>query len=256
MFLPVGDDNRDRRTTPYINYLFILINILVFIFLQGMGNDWRFTYAYATVPAEILTGDDVISRSKVLTDIVTGERVQVPGLQRTPINVYGTLLSSMFMHGGWAHLLGNMLFLLIFGDNIEDAMGHRRYLYFYLLCGVLAALCHVFFTAFTAQSVYMPSLGASGAISGVMGGYMLLFPTRRVHMWIFFLIISVPAIIAVGLWFVFQVISSLGMLGGDDASGIAYAAHIGGFVAGLLLVKAFAPKRRRVQLIQEEEAGR
>ena len=204
MFIPIGDDNRDRRTTPYINYLFIAINIIVFIFLQGMGTDWRFTYAYATVPAEILTGADVVSRSKVLTDIVTGERIQVPGLQVTPISVYLTLITSMFMHGGWAHLLGNMLFLHVFGDNLEDAMGHRRYFFFYLLCGIIAALCHVLFTAFSSQSVYMPSLGASGAISGVMGGYMLLFPTRSVHMWIFFLIISVPAIIAVGLWFVFS----------------------------------------------------
>ena len=253
MFIPIGDDNRDRRTTPYINYLFIAINLIVFIFLQGMGTDWRFTYAYATVPAEILTGADVVSRSKVLTDIVTGERIQVPGLQVTPISVYLTLITSMFMHGGWAHLLGNMLFLHVFGDNLEDAMGHRRYFFFYLLCGIIAALCHVLFTAFSSQSVYMPSLGASGAISGVMGGYMLLFPTRSVHMWIFFLIISVPAIIAVGLWFVFQVINGMGMLGGDDASGVAYAAHIGGFIAGLLLVKAFA-KRRRVRLIKEEES--
>lgn len=255
MFLPIGDDNRDRQSTPYINYLFIAINILVFIFLQHMGSDWRFTYAYATVPAEILTGDDVVSRSRVLTDVVTGEHIQIPGLQVTPINVYLTLITSMFMHGGWAHLGGNMLFLAIFGDNIEDAMGHRRYFYFYLLCGVLASLCHVLFTAFSPQSVYMPSLGASGAISGVMGGYMLLFPTRRVHVWIFFLVVAVPAIIAVGLWFVFQVISGLGMLGGDDASGVAYAAHVGGFIAGLLLVKVFA-KPRRVRLIKEEEAGR
>lgn len=252
MFLPIGDDNSDRQTTPYINYLFIAVNILVFIFLQHMGNDWRFTYAYATVPAEILTGHDVVSHSKVLTDVVTGERIQIPGLQVTPINVYLTLFTSMFMHGGWAHLFGNMLFLLIFGDNIEDAMGHRRYFTFYLLCGLLASLSHVLFTAYTAQSVYMPSLGASGAISGVMGGYILLFPTRRVNLWIFFFIVAVPAIIAVGLWFVFQVLSGLGKLGGDDASGVAYAAHIGGFIAGLLLVKAFA-KPRQVRLIKKEK---
>lgn len=240
MFLPIGDDNRDRQTTPYINYLFIVLNILVFVFLQKMGNDWRFTYAYATVPAEVLTGHDVVSQARILTDVVTGERIEIPGLQPTPVNVYLTIFTAMFMHGGWAHLGGNMLFLAIFGDNLEDIMGHRRYFFFYLLCGVLAGLSHVFFTAYSAQSVYLPSLGASGAISGVMGGYMLLFPTRSVHLWIFFFIVSVPAIIAVGLWFVFQVTSGLGMLGGDDASGVAYAAHIGGFVAGLLLVKAFA----------------
>jgi membrane associated rhomboid family serine protease len=252
MFLPVGDDNRDRRTTPYINYLFIAINILVFIVLQNMGNDWHFTYAYANVPAEILTGHDVVSQSKVLQDMVSGERIQVPGLQPTPINVYLTLITSLFMHGGWAHLAGNMLFLLIFGDNVEDLMGHSRYFFFYLLCGVLASLSHVLFTAYTAQSVYMPSLGASGAISGVMGGYFLLFPTRRVSLWIFFFIIGVPAFVAVGLWFVFQVVSGWGMLGGDDSAGVAYAAHIGGFIAGLLLVKAFA-KRRRLRVVEKEE---
>lgn len=150
MFLPIGDDNRDRRTTPYINYLFIALNIVVFILLQKMGNDWRFTYAYATVPAEILTGHDVVSRSQVLKDIITGDQMQIPGLQPTPIPVYLTMLTAMFMHGGWMHLLGNMLFLMIFGDNIEDAMGHRRYFWFYLLCGVLAAISHVLFTAFSA----------------------------------------------------------------------------------------------------------
>lgn len=253
MFLPIGDDNKDRQTTPYINYLFIAINILVFVFLQGRGGNWQFTFAYATVPAEILSGHDVVSSSRVLTDIVTGDRLQIPGLQPTPIPVYFTLITSLFMHGGWMHLLGNMLFLMIFGDNIEDAMGHRRYFWFYLLCGLLASLSHVLFTAYSNQSIYTPSLGASGAISGVMGGYMLLFPTRSVRMWIFFFIVSVPAIIAVGLWFVFQVVNGLGTFGNDDAAGgVAYAAHIGGFIAGLLLVKAFA-RRRRVQLIQEEK---
>lgn len=254
MFIPIGDDNKDRRTTPYINYLFIVANILVFIFFQGMGYNWQFTYAFATVPAEILSGHDIISQAHRISDVLTGDQLQVPPLQPTPIPVYFTLLTSMFMHGGWGHLLGNMLFLFIFGDNIEDAMGHRRYFWFYLLCGVIAGLSHVFFTAFSAQSVYTPSLGASGAISGVMGGYILLFPTRRVSVWILFLIIGVPAIVAVGLWFVFQVLSGIGMLGGDDASGVAYAAHIGGFIAGLLLVKAFA-RPRRVQLIKEEEAA-
>lgn len=254
MFLPIGDDNRDRRTTPVVNYFFIIINILVFVFLQKMGNDWHFTYAYAAVPAEILTGQDVVSQSKVLTDIVTGERIQVPGLQPTPVNVYLTIFTAMFMHGGWAHLAGNMLFLYIFGDNVEDLMGHGRYFFFYLFCGVIATLSHVLFTAYSVQSVYMPSLGASGAISGVMGGYLLLFPTRRVSLWIFFFIIGVPAFIAVGLWFVFQVISGMGVLGGQDASGVAYAAHIGGFIAGLLFVKRFA-RRRRLAYYEEEESG-
>lgn len=158
------------------------------------------------------------------------------------------------MHGGLAHILGNMLFLFIFGDNLEDAMGHSRYFFFYLLCGVIAGLSHVFATYFFGQSPYIPSLGASGAISGVMGGYILLFPRRRVQIWLFFFFtISVPAFIAVGLWFVFQVVNGLGALGGDEAAGgIAYAAHIGGFIAGLILVKMFA--RSRPVLANERKA--
>jgi membrane associated rhomboid family serine protease len=159
------------------------------------------------------------------------------------------------MHGGLAHILGNMLFLFIFGDNLEDTMGHSRYFFFYLLCGIIAGLAHVFSTYFFGQSPFVPSLGASGAISGVMGGYLLLFPARRVHIWIFFFFtIAVPAFLAVGIWFVFQVINGLGALGGDEAAGgIAYAAHIGGFIAGLILVKMFT-RKKRVVLAQERKA--
>lgn len=252
MFLPIGDDNRDRTTTPYINYLFIIINILVFIFLQGMGTNDHFTYAYATVPAEILSGQDIVTKAKWFEDAVTGQRFLMPGLQPTNIPVYLTLITSTFMHGGFAHLGGNMLFLWIFGDNIEDALGHRNYFFFYLLCGVLAGLSHVLVSAYTSQSVYIPSLGASGAISGVMGGYLLLFPRRSVRMWILFFITSVPAFIAVGVWFVFQLINGAGMLGGEEAGGVAYAAHIGGFIAGFLLVKLFA-KQRKVELIEKRK---
>jgi membrane associated rhomboid family serine protease len=136
------------------------------------------------------------------------------------------------------------MYLWIFGDNLENAMGHGRYLLFYVLCGVLASLSHVFATAFLNQNPLIPSLGASGAISGILGGYILLYPSRSVHVWILFTIASVPAFIAVGLWFVFQVINGLGTLGGTEAGGIAYAAHIGGFVAGFILVKMFARKQQ------------
>lgn len=255
MFIPVGDDNRDRRITPIVNFLFIAINILVFIFLQDWGRNIPFTYGYSTVPAEILTGSDIISKSRVVIDEITGQYVEIPGLAPTNIHVYLTLISSMFMHGGLAHIIGNLLFLLIFGDNIEDALGHVNYFFFYLLCGVLAALAHVFSTYFFGQSPYVPSLGASGAISGVLGGYIVLFPARKVHLWVFFFFtISVPAFIAVGLWFVFQVVNGLGALGGDEAAGgIAYAAHIGGFIAGLILVKMFAKKKRTV-LVEERKS--
>jgi membrane associated rhomboid family serine protease len=149
------------------------------------------------------------------------------------------------MHGGIAHIAGNMLFLWIFGDNIEDAMGHMNYFFFYLLCGVLAGLSHVFITSAFNQGLLIPSLGASGAISGVLGGYILLFPRKKVYIWLFFwFTIAVPAFVAVGLWFLFQVISGLGMLGGQDAGNVAYGAHVGGFIAGLILVKMFARKPR------------
>src|SRR5207302_3164520 len=120
---------------------------LVFVFLQGMGSNDRFTYAYATVPKEIVSGRDVVTPDHVITDPVSGDQFKAPGLQPTPGSVYLTLLISMFMHGGFAHLFGNMLFLWIFGDNVEDAMGHGRYLIFYLACGIIASLSHVFATA-------------------------------------------------------------------------------------------------------------
>ncbi|HWJ26844.1 MAG TPA: rhomboid family intramembrane serine protease [Flavisolibacter sp.] len=244
MFIPIGDDNRDRRLTPIVNYFFILVNIAVFIMLQDWGTNLHFTYAYATVPAEILTGHDIVTQSQIVTDPVTGQTLEMPGLQPTNIPIYLTLITSTFMHGGIAHIAGNMLYLWIFGDNIEDAMGHVNYFFFYLLCGVLSGLSHVLLTAYLGQNPIIPSLGASGAISGVLGGYILLFPRRRVHIWLFFFFtIYVPAFIAVGLWFVFQVINGMGMLGGEEAGGVAYGAHIGGFIAGLILVKMFVQKR-------------
>src|SRR3954464_1114257 len=182
MLFPIGDDNRGRTITPIVNYLLIAVNVLVFVFLQGLGSNDKFTYAYSTVPGEILTGRDIVTRP-VSVQHFTGQRIEMPGLQPTPVPVYLTLITSMFMHGGIAHIFGNMLFLWIFGDNIEDRLGHVRYLIFYLLCGIIAGLSHVFATAALAgneSSLLVPSLGASGAISGVLGGYILLFPTRRV----------------------------------------------------------------------------
>ena len=253
MLLPIGDDNRDRKRTPFVTYLFILINILVFVFLQDLGTNYYFTYGYSTVPAEILTGSDIITGARTFENPYTGERFSIPGLQKTDIPVYLTLITSMFMHGGLAHLGGNLLYLFIFGDNLESDMGHFNYFLFYLLCGVIASLCHVYGTAYIGQNELIPSLGASGAISGVLGGYILQHPTRKVHVWILFFIISVPAFIAVGLWFVFQVINGVGTLGGNEAGGIAYAAHIGGFIAGLILVKLFTPKRTAV-LVEERKS--
>lgn len=253
MFIPIGDDNRDRRITPYINYLFLAINVLVFVWYQGMGNNIHFTYAFSTVPAEILTGLDVVTDNRILTDPYTGQQVEMPGLRPTPVPVYLTLLTSMFMHGGFAHLLGNMAYLWIFGDNLENVMGHRNYFFFYLLCGILASLAHVVSTAVLGHNPLIPSLGASGAISGILGGYLLLFPRRGIHVWVFFFIITVPAFLTVGIWFVFQLVNGLGALGGDEAGGVAYAAHIGGFIAGLLLVKLFVQKQRVLVVPHEQQ---
>lgn len=244
MLFPIGDDNSDRSVTPIVNYILIAANVLVFIFFQGMGANDKFTYAFSTVPREIVTGQDQVTPPRTVKDPISGDEFQEPGLQPTPFTVYITLLTSMFMHGGWAHLLGNMLFLWIFGDNLENVMGRGRYLIFYLVCGIIASLAHVFTTVAFGNNPLVPSLGASGAISGVLGGYILLFPKRRVRVIMFNMLTQVPALVAIGLWFAFQLISGIGVLGsGSQAGGVAYAAHIGGFIAGLVLVKLFVAGR-------------
>jgi rhomboid family protein len=241
MVFPLYDDNTDRHTTPFVNYALIALNIFVFVVLQRLGTDTDFTYSFSTVPAEIVSGHDIVTSAREVEYM--GQQVLIPGLGQTPVSVYLTLFTSMFMHGGIAHIAGNMLFLWIFGDNIEDRLGHIKYVIFYLLCGVLASLAHVFATAAFAggqQDLLVPSLGASGAISGVLGGYILLHPTRRVTVLLFRFFTQVPAYVAIGLWFLFQLISGLGMLGGgSQTGGVAYAAHIGGFIAGLVLIKFF-----------------
>jgi membrane associated rhomboid family serine protease len=242
--IPIGDDNSGRTIDPFVNYLLIAANIAVFVLFQGMGGNDRFTYAFSTVPQEIVSGKDVVTPAQTVKDPVSGESYKQPGLGLTPISVYLTLLISMFMHGGIAHIGGNMLYLWIFGDNIENALGHLRYLIFYLVCGVLASLAHVFTTAATHGNMLVPSLGASGAISGVLGAYMLLFPGRRVRMMMGRGTTEMPAWVSIGVWFLFQLVAGMGLLGGgSQAGGVAYAAHVGGFVAGLVLVKMFAAGR-------------
>ncbi|MEX2174734.1 MAG: rhomboid family intramembrane serine protease [Pirellulaceae bacterium] len=239
MVMPLGDDNRDRRSFPVVTLVLIAINVLVFVVAQGMGANDAFTMAFSTVPREIVTGKDIVTQDRVVevTTVEGPQRVRRPGHKPTPGSVYFTLLTSMFMHGGIAHLLGNMWFLWIFGDNIEDDVGKVRYVAFYLLCGLLASLTHVVLNA-SGDSSTIPSLGASGAISGVMGAYLLLHPHRRVTVLLLRIITQVPGWVAVGLWFLFQIISSLGILGGMNA-GVAYGAHIGGFVAGAALARPF-----------------
>ena len=239
--IPISDDNTNRKSFPIVNYLFIIVNIFVFIYFQKMGSDQNFTYSYSTVPAEILSGHDIVSSPTIINEPISGQEMQIPGLGVTAIPVWLTLFTSMFMHGGFAHLGGNMLYLFIFGDNLEDELGHLRYFIFYLLCGIIASLTHVFSVFLFGENPLIPSLGASGAISGVMGAYLLLFPTNRVTVFFIIILIKVPAYIVLGAWILLQIANGTGFLGGSEASGIAYAAHIGGFVAGLYLVKKFMP---------------
>jgi membrane associated rhomboid family serine protease len=240
--IPLKDDNTDRTITPYVNYALIAINIIVFVLFQGAGQNLGFTYAFSTVPAEIISGEDIVTPDQVVLDPATGQQFLLPGLQPTPGSVYITLFTAMFMHGGWAHLLGNMLYLWIFGDNIEDRLGHRRYIIFYVAAGLLASLAHVAASVLFGDNLQIPSLGASGAIAGVLGGYLVLFPRRKIMVLLFRFITQVNAIIAVGFWFVLQIFGGLGSLSGNS-DGVAYAAHIGGFIAGLVLIKLFAAGR-------------
>ncbi len=261
MIMPIADDNSDRQLTPVVNYLLIAINAWVFIFFQACGTNEQFIYTWSTVPREIVTGKDVQTPARQVVDRETGRRVEMPGLQPTPISVYLTLLTSMFMHGGWAHILGNMLFLWIFGDNVEDVMGHARYIAFYLLCGVIASLCHVFMTVLVfgtgSDEALVPSLGASGAISGVMGAYLLRFPNKRVTVIILRILTTVPAWVAVGMWFLMQLLMGIPAITGKGGSGgVAYAAHIGGFVAGMVLLYVFATGGETTPITQPRDPPR
>ncbi|MGH9947706.1 MAG: rhomboid family intramembrane serine protease [Pyrinomonadaceae bacterium] len=232
---PIGDDNTDIKITPIVNYAFIGINILVFLLLQQLGSYDAFTYAFSLVPKEITTGVD-ITGVQVVRDAFgnTGEIQHYA----TPLPVYFNFLSSMFMHGGIAHIFGNMLFLWIFGDNLENLLGHIRFAVFYIVCGFAAAAAQI---VMDTGSV-IPMLGASGAISGVLGGYVLLFPKRQVRAIIFNFLTTVPAFVAIGIWIVYQIV--VGYLTPAGSGGVAYAAHIGGFIAGVALIKLFAIGRK------------
>jgi len=209
---PIGDDNRDRRLRPVVTYALIAINVLVFLVELGGGD--AFIGAWAFVPVRFLAD---------------------------PLGDLLTLFSSMFMHAGLLHLGGNMLYLWIFGDNVEDRFGHLRFLLFYLVCGVAATFAQL---AFSAGSD-IPSLGASGAIAGVLGAYLLLFPNHRVTVIAGYGVMQMSALVVIGFWFVLQFISGIGSLFATaDEGGIAFMAHVGGFVTGYVL--AFVLRGRRV----------
>jgi membrane associated rhomboid family serine protease len=227
---PIGDDNSDVTITPVVNYAFIGINVLVFLLLQQLGSNEAFDYAYSLVPKEITSGVDLVGPQA----IQVGNEVARVNHYSTPLPVYFNFLSSMFMHGGIMHIVGNMMFLWVFGDNLENLLGHIRFAAFYIFCGIAAAVAQILM----GPDSVIPMLGASGAISGVLGGYLLLFPQRRVRALIFNFLTEVPAIIAVGLWIAYQLV--LGYLTPSGTGGVAYAAHIGGFIAGLVSIKIFA----------------
>lgn len=237
MLFPIGDDNSDRHITPYITYALLALNFFVFVFLQLPSPRDAFTYGYSVIPAEILSGQDIVRGIQTRGGIIP----QTPGPE--PIQL--TVLTAMFMHGGWAHLLGNMLYLWIFGDNVEDAMGHFKFLVFYLLCGIVATGVQIAASQMAGGiNLLIPNLGASGAIAGVLGGYLMLYPTKSVRVLVGFIgLIPVPAILVIGLWIATQVMSGIGSIANtqqtNEAGGVAYWAHVGGAVAGLILVWIF-----------------
>jgi len=216
--LPIGDEPNGRHLTPVVNYTLIAINILVFLYqltLSDAASDsalTRFIFRWGAVPDEIAHGHDLFA-----------------------------LLTSMFLHGGWLHVAGNMLFLWVFGDNVEDAMGHARYLLFYLLCGLVAGLAQVAIE----PSSLTPLVGASGAIAGVLGAYILLFPRGKIRTLVFLgyfvTIVMIPAWMQIGLWIVLQFFNGFASFGvkTGETGGVAYFAHIGGFLAGAVLIWLF-----------------
>jgi membrane associated rhomboid family serine protease len=208
---PIGDDNSTRRLVPVVTYVLVALNILVF-FIELIAGD-VFIVTWSFVPSRFLA---------------------------SPVSEFVTIFTSMFMHGGWLHIAGNMLYLWIFGDNVEDRFGHLRFLGFYLICGVVALFTQL---AFSMESI-IPILGASGAIAGVLGAYVLLFPRRRVVVLLGFLVVPMPALAVIGFWMVLQFFNGIGsIIYSADTGGVAYMAHIGGFIAGVVLAILLRGKR-------------
>lgn len=238
MLFPIGDDNSERRIIPYVTYGLVAANVLLFIY-QTMNP--AFTYGYSYVPAEITSGRDLSG-----TFMVGGGQVHLaPG----PWPIYLTLLFAMFMHGDLMHIGGNMLYLWIFGDNVEDRMGHGRFLIFYLLTGFLASAAQIV----VGPNSLIPNLGASGAIAGVLGGYLVLFPHQSVRVLMWGRIVEVPALIAIGLWGLMQFIGGFGQLRAGSGGGVAYMAHVGGFIAGVVLVFFFRNQQPRTPVRRAAE---
>jgi membrane associated rhomboid family serine protease len=245
MLLPIGDDNTARTVTPYVTYALVGINIVVFI-VQLVAGD-SFTYAYSAVPYEISTGRDLVGPVPVGRFLVD----HMPG----PAPIYLTLLTSMFMHGGWAHIGSNMLYLWIFGDNVEDNFGHVKFLFFYLVSGLVASFAQIALD----PASKIPTLGASGAIAGVLGAYIVLFPHNRIRvltLWVVITALELPALVVIGLWIVMQFFSQVAAIAHTAQTrggGVAYMAHIGGFIAGFALVFVFRRRRRQYSYYRDDD---
>ncbi|MCE5228139.1 rhomboid family intramembrane serine protease [bacterium] len=233
-------DNIPSRTRPWVNYAIMILTCWIFIQqfrASGHGQD-PFAEAYGMVPLRLTHPDTIIRYREPAIERVGRHRVAVErthDIEPTPFNPWWTLLTCIFLHGGWMHLIGNMWFLYIFGDNVEDRLGHARYLLFYLLCGVAASLTH-FVTNFNSP---VPTIGASGAIAGVMGAYFWLYPRARVltliPLLIIFYTVVVPAPLFLGFWFVIQIFYGMQSFGAAGAEGVAWWAHIGGFMVGMTM---------------------
>jgi membrane associated rhomboid family serine protease len=233
---PIGDQNEPGHGPAIVTLGLIAANVIVFLLFQGAGGNEVFTYGWSAVPLEITSGVDFVTPQQVVISGQTYLVPQAPGPE--PIQL--TLLSAMFMHAGWLHLGGNMLFLWVFGDNVEHRAGPLLYLVAYLGAGIVGSLAQIW----TSPDSPIPTLGASGAISGVLGAYIVLFPRNRVTVFLFRIVTQVPALVAIGLWIVLQLVSGFGSP--VEAGGVAYMAHIGGFVAGAAAGLAFRmlPPRR------------
>jgi membrane associated rhomboid family serine protease len=233
MVIPLSDEPSGSRTPPYVIYGLIAINVLVWLLQLQAGES--FTNGWSTVPYEITHNEDLVGTRTVEAGGQSFPVQLYPG----PTPIYLTLLSAMFMHGSWMHLIGNMLYLWIFGDQIEYLLGRGRFIIFYLLCGLAASLAQVLYS----PDGVVPSLGASGAIAGVLGAYLVKFPRNRVRVFFGRGITTMPALLVLGFWIVLQIFSQVSTPA-SEATGVAYMAHIGGFIAGIALVMLMGGGRR------------
>ncbi len=229
MLIPIADDDHNLKHPGYVTIGLVVVNVIVFFFLQQVGANTSFTYGWSVIPLEITTGQDLVTPQTI---IAHGQAITIPEAPG-PRPIYLTILTAMFMHAGFAHIFGNMLYLWIFGDNVELRFGSGTFLAFYLASGIVATLVQV---GMDPLSV-VPNLGASGAISGVLGAYLVLFPRNRVYaLFLFFFIISIPAVVAIGLWIVVQFVNwGSVMMSAQTVDGVAYGAHIGGFTTGVVM---------------------